>query len=55
MFTDDLIGEVKFEKPTINVALPKDAGIYYLIFSNKFSLLTPKAVQANVDLMYYTH
>jgi hypothetical protein len=38
---------------TLNVALPPDAGTYYLVFSNKFSLVTPKAVQTNITLTYY--
>jgi hypothetical protein len=39
---------------TMNVALPMDAGKYCLVFNNKFSFLTPKAVQANISLTYYT-
>jgi hypothetical protein len=39
---------------TPNVSLPSDATTYYLVFNNKFSFLTPKAVQANMDLNYYT-
>jgi len=38
----------------VNVALPSDAGKYCLVFDNKFSLLTPKAVQTDVTLSYYT-
>jgi hypothetical protein len=37
---------------TLNVGLPSDAGSYDLVFSNTFSLLSPKAVQANVRLQY---
>ena len=44
----------KVTQETLNVALPADAGTYYLVFSNKFSFLAPKAVQANVALGYYT-
>jgi len=39
---------------SVNIALPSDAGTYYLVFSNKFSLLTPKAVQTNITLTYYS-
>jgi hypothetical protein len=44
----------KATQETLNVPLPTDAGSYYLVFSNNFSLLTPKAVQVNVALAYYT-
>lgn len=37
----------------VNAVLPNDAGTYYLIFNNKFSLLTPKAVQESLTLTYY--
>jgi hypothetical protein len=30
------------------VSLPSDAGTYYLVFNNKFSLVSPKAVQDNL-------
>lgn len=39
---------------TLNLPLPPNPGKYLLVFSNKFSLLTPKAVQADVQLSYYT-
>jgi hypothetical protein len=39
---------------TLNVTLPTDAATYCLVFSNKSSWLTPRAVQANVNLTYYT-
>jgi hypothetical protein len=39
---------------SVNIPLPSDAGTYYLVFSNKFSLLIPKAVGANVNLTYYS-
>jgi hypothetical protein len=44
----------KVTQETLNVTLPADAGMYYLVFSNKSSLLIPRAVQANVVLTYYT-
>lgn len=37
---------------TLNVSLP-GGGTYYLIFNNKFSFLTPKAVQANMSMTFY--
>jgi hypothetical protein len=39
---------------TVNVALPTDAGKYCLVFNNTFSFLTPKAVQTDIALTYYT-
>lgn len=39
---------------TIKLNLPSDAATYRVVFSNKFSLFTPKAVEANVDLNFYT-
>jgi hypothetical protein len=44
----------KVTQETLNVTLPADAAMYYLVFSNKSSLLIPRAVQANVILTYYT-
>jgi hypothetical protein len=37
---------------TLNLSLP-GAGTYYLVFNNQFSLLTPKAIQANISMTYY--
>ena len=37
----------------LDVTLPNGAGVYYLLFSNTFSLLSPKAVQQNIALTYY--
>lgn len=45
----------KITQDNVNVVLPSDAGTYYVVFDNRYSLLTPKAVQANVSLTYYTH
>jgi hypothetical protein len=39
---------------TVNVKLPDDGGKYYFVFNNKFSLLAPKAVQANLAMTCYT-
>ncbi len=38
----------------LDVALPNGAGNYYLIFNNKFSLITPKAIEESIALTYYT-
>lgn len=38
----------------VNAVLPNGAGTYYLVFNNKFSLLTPKAVSEQIALTYYT-
>ena len=46
--------DVPFESETVNVKLPDDAGKYYFVFNNKFSLVTPKAVQANLTMTCYT-
>jgi hypothetical protein len=37
----------------LNVALPDGFGEYHLVFSNKFSLLTPKAIEFNGTMTYY--
>jgi hypothetical protein len=34
--------------------LPDGTGTYYVIFNNKFSLLSPKAVQENVTMTFYS-
>jgi hypothetical protein len=39
---------------SINLTLPADAATYYVVFSNKFSFISPKAVEANVDVNFYT-
>ena len=38
---------------TLNVNLPADAGTYYLVFSNKSSLLTQRNVLVDTALTYY--
>jgi hypothetical protein len=38
----------------IDATLPNDAGTYYLIFNNKFSLITPKAVQETMTMTYFS-
>lgn len=43
-------GRVTQDSPNVNV--PTSAGTYYLVFNNKFSLLTPKAVEANLTFTY---
>jgi hypothetical protein len=42
----------RITQDTLNVNLPPGAGTYYLVFNNKFSLLTPKAVRASLRLHY---
>jgi hypothetical protein len=37
----------------INVNLPANAGTYYLVFNNKFSLLTQKVLRVDAALTYY--
>lgn len=37
---------------TLNAPLPPGAGTYHLVFNNKFSLLSPKAVRASIRLHY---
>jgi len=32
--------------------LPSDGGTYHVVFSNEFSVLTPKAVEASLTLKY---
>lgn len=36
----------------ISATLPNGTGNYYLVFDNRFSLITPKAVQVNATLTY---
>ncbi len=42
----------RITQDTINVLLPSNAGTYYWVFSNKFSLMSPKAVRASLRLHY---
>ena len=42
----------KVTQSEISATLPNAAGTYYLILDNRFSLLTPKAVQVNATLNY---
>jgi hypothetical protein len=37
---------------TLDAVLPPGAGTYHLVFSNKFSLFSPKAVRASIRLRY---
>lgn len=52
--TNALYNSGRVTQDTINVALSNDAATYYLIFNNRFSLISPKAVEANVNLTYST-
>lgn len=42
----------KVTQAAIGAALPNAPATYYLVFDNRFSLLTPKAVQVNATLSY---
>jgi hypothetical protein len=42
----------KVTQDTINVTLPADVGTYYIVFSNRFSLISPKAVESNFEVDY---
>jgi hypothetical protein len=42
----------KVTQGTIKVALPPDGGTYHVVFNNEFSVLTPKAIEANLTLKY---
>jgi hypothetical protein len=37
---------------TFDVQLPSDTGTYYLVFNNRFSLLTPKTIHADATFHY---
>lgn len=50
--TNTFYNSGRVTQDTLNVSLP-GGGTYYLVFSNKFSLLSPKAVQANANMTYY--
>ena len=52
--TKPLYNSGKVTQDSINLTLSSDATNYYAVFSNKFSLLTPTAVQASIDLNFYT-
>jgi hypothetical protein len=39
---------------SINLTLPNDAATYYVVFNNKFSFLSPKAVEADIDVNFST-
>ncbi len=43
-------GRVTQASPDVNV--PSAAGTYYLVFNNRYSLLAPKAVEANLTFIY---
>lgn len=38
---------------TLNVTLPANAGTYYLVFDNRFSLMSEKSIKVNATLSYY--
>jgi hypothetical protein len=38
----------------IDATLPNEEGTYYLVFNNKFSMLTPKAVQETITMTYFS-
>jgi hypothetical protein len=42
----------KVTQSTITASLPNTPGTYYLVFDNRFSFITPKAVQVNATLNY---
>jgi hypothetical protein len=42
----------KITQGTIGVVLPNTSGTYYLVFDNRYSLITPKAVQVNATIGY---
>jgi hypothetical protein len=50
--TYTLYNSGKVTTDNVDAVLP-DAGTYYLIFNNRFSLLTPKAIDENLALTYY--
>lgn len=53
--TKALYNSGKVTQDSINLTLPADAAAYYVVFSNKSSLLIPRAVQADIDVNFYTH
>jgi hypothetical protein len=42
----------KITQASIGAVLPNDPATYYLVFDNRFSLITPKAVQVTATLNY---
>lgn len=52
--THPLYNSGKVTQGSINLTLPADAATYYVVFNNKFSIISPKAVEANIDVNFYT-
>jgi len=50
--TNSLYESDKVAEGTVQADIPAGAGIYYLVFSNKASIKTPKSVHATVLLRY---
>jgi hypothetical protein len=44
----------KVTQDTLNLNLPAQPGYYYVVFSNKFSLISQKAVQAHLNVTFFT-
>jgi hypothetical protein len=42
----------KITQGSVGATLPNTSGTYYLVFDNRYSLITPKAVQVNAVLTY---
>jgi len=52
--TKALYSSGKVTQDSINLTLPAEAATYYVVFNNKFSLLAPKAIEADIDVNFYT-
>lgn len=52
--TSALYNSGRVTQQSISVSLPSGAATYYLLFDNRYSILSPKAIKANVSLTYYT-
>jgi hypothetical protein len=50
--TSSFYNSGRMTQVNLNVSLPPNEGTYYIVFNNRFSMLSPKAVEANVTLHY---
>jgi len=50
--TTPIYNSGRVTQATLNVPLPFGPGTYYLVFNNRFSLISPKAVEDNLALQY---
>lgn len=52
-YADPLYSSGRVSMDRMDANLPSGAGTYYLVFNNKFSLLSPKTIHVEAKLTYY--